>query len=112
MREFNLNEIAADFGMRELSPGELGCYASAVGTPLLADIELFADIEGDLVIDDVTLQLHYADERGEARTWEWNGPETSRFERELMAAMVLTMAHRADGLDFRNLVELGWEWIV
>jgi hypothetical protein len=111
MREFNSNEIATDFGMRDLSPGEEGCYLGTTGKALLADVELLGDIGADLIIDDATLQLHFADEHDETRTWEWNGPKTSRFERELMAALVVTMAHRPDGLELHDLVCLGWEWI-
>lgn len=111
MRQFNSNEIATDFGMYEPSPGERGAYDPIVGKALVGDIKIFTEITADLYLDDATLQIIFYDQEDQVRTWEWKPKHTSRFERELMAALIVTIAHRPNGLELHDLVCLGWEWI-
>lgn len=112
MREFKLNELAAEFDMRPLSPAEQGCYAGVEGEAWIANTELLNAVYADLVIDDATMQIHYVDEEDQPRSFEW-GRKFSRFERELMACLVLTMATEpVFGLSPVTLTSLGWEQIV
>jgi hypothetical protein len=117
MRAFKPNEFASEFGMRPFTPADWGGFAGAVGDPRIIDIPLYGQqIDDDnpgaaLILDDLTLQVHWLDLDGSQACYEW--VNDNRFERELMAALVITKASEPrNGLSAGDLVGLGWELII